>query len=75
MGRVKNARETVLKASRDYYAHRAYYEDLIVQRQRQSVETTKRELNFLEHAFQADATCPIKHFELMGLLAKGIKLN
>jgi SAM-dependent methyltransferase len=60
MGRLKNARETVLKASRDYYAHRAYYEDLLVQRQRQSVETTKRELNFLEHAFHADATRPIK---------------
>jgi hypothetical protein len=47
MERPKNAREIVLKASRDYYAHRAYYEDLLVQRQRQSVETAKRELNFL----------------------------
>jgi SAM-dependent methyltransferase len=60
MGRSRNARETVLKASRDYYAHRAYYEDLIVQRQRQSVETTKRELNFVEHVLRADATRPIK---------------
>ena len=60
MGKTRNARETVLKASRDYYAHRAYYEDLLVQRQRQSVETTKRELNFLEHTFQTEATRPIK---------------
>ena len=60
MRKLRSARESVLKASRDYYAHRAYYEDLLVQRQRQSVETTKRELNFLEHAFHADATRPIK---------------
>jgi SAM-dependent methyltransferase len=60
MGKCRNARETALKASRDYYAHRAYYEDLLVQRQRQSIETTKRELNFLEYAFHADATRPIK---------------
>jgi hypothetical protein len=61
MGRLRNAREMVLKAFRDYYARRAYYEDLIVQRQRQSIENTKREINFLEHAFHAYATCPIKH--------------
>ncbi len=56
MVRLKDTRKTALKASRDYYAHRAYYEDLLVQRRRQSVETTKRELNFLEHAFSTDAT-------------------
>ncbi len=60
MVRLKGTRKTALKASRDYYAHRAYYEDLIVQKQRQSIETTKRELNFVEHAFHADAARPIK---------------
>jgi len=60
MGRRENARETALKASCAYYAHRAYYEDLLVQRQRRWAETTKRELDFLEHAFRADATRPIK---------------
>jgi SAM-dependent methyltransferase len=60
MVRVKDARQTVLQASRAYYAHRAYYEDLLFQRQRHAVETTKRELNFLEHAFRADATRQIK---------------
>lgn len=60
MGRLKNARETVLKASRAYYAHRAYYEDLLFQRQRRAIETTKLEVDFLEHAFRADATRPIK---------------
>jgi SAM-dependent methyltransferase len=82
MVRLKNTREAVLKASRDYYAHRAYYEDLLVQRQRQSVETTKREINFLEHAFQADATRPIKDVldiacgtgrHLFGLANRGYK--
>jgi len=60
MRKHRNPREQVLKASRDYYSHRAYYEDLLFQRQRRSIETTKRELNFLEHAFRADATRPIK---------------
>jgi SAM-dependent methyltransferase len=60
MKHLENARKTVLKASRAYYAHRAYYEDLLVQRQRRFVETTKRELSFLEHAFRADATRPIR---------------
>jgi 2-polyprenyl-3-methyl-5-hydroxy-6-metoxy-1,4-benzoquinol methylase len=58
--RLKNTREIVLKASRAYYAHRAFYEDLFVQRQRRFVEATKREVNFLEYAFSADATRPIK---------------
>ena len=60
MGKAKNVRETALKASRAYYSHRAYYEDLLFQRQRRLVETTKRELNFLENAFRADATRPIR---------------
>jgi SAM-dependent methyltransferase len=82
MGRLKNARETVLKASRAYYAHRAHYEDLLAQRQRRSIETTKRELNFLEHAFRADATRPIKEVldvacgngpHVIGLASRGYK--
>jgi SAM-dependent methyltransferase len=82
LGRLKNARETALKASRDYYAHRAYYEDLLVQRQRQFVDTTKRELDFLEHAFHADATRPIKDVldiacgtgrHVFGLASRGYK--
>jgi SAM-dependent methyltransferase len=82
MGKPGNARESVLKASRDYYAHRAYYEDLLARRQRRSVETTKRELNFLEHAFHADATRPIKEVldiacgngpHIIGLASRGYK--
>jgi SAM-dependent methyltransferase len=60
MKRLKDTRETVLEASRAYYAHRADYEDLLVQRQRRFVEANKRELNFLQHAFSAHATRPIK---------------
>jgi SAM-dependent methyltransferase len=60
MDRSESTRETVLKASRAYYAHRAYYEDLLVQGQRSLAEANKRELNFLEHAFRANATRPIK---------------
>lgn len=56
MTKLKNARETVLKASRAYYTHRAFYEDLLFQRQRRLVEATKRELSFLEHAFGTNAT-------------------
>jgi len=82
MGKPGNARESVLKASRAYYAHRAYYEDLLAQRQRRSVETVKRELNFLEHAFRADATRPIKEVldvacgngsHIIGLASRGYK--
>jgi SAM-dependent methyltransferase len=60
MDGLENIRETVLKASRAYYAHRAYYEDLLVQRQRRFAEATKRELDFLEHAFSAHGTRPIR---------------
>ena len=56
MDHLENARETVLKASRAYYAHLAYYEDLLAQRERRAAETTKRELDFLEFAFRAHAT-------------------
>lgn len=60
MGRLKNARQRVLKASRAYYAHRAYYENLLIQRRGGVSKFTKRELSFLEHVFRADATRPIK---------------
>jgi len=60
MKSLKNTRETVLKASRSYYAHRAYYEDLLIQRQRRFADASERELNFLRHVFKADATRPIK---------------
>jgi len=60
MGKPRNARETALKASRAYYAHRAYYEDLLTQRRGRVSEFTKRELNFLEQAFRAHATRPIR---------------
>jgi len=82
MGRPKNARETVLKASRAYYAHRAYYEDLLMQRQRRFAETTKRELDFLEHAFRDHADRPIRDVldvacgsgrHVFGLTSRGYK--
>lgn len=60
MERSKNTRKTVLNASRSYYGHRAYYEDLLVQRQRRFAEANKRELNFLKYAFGAHATRPVK---------------
>jgi len=56
MGCLENTRETVLKASRAYYTHLAYYGDLLAQRERRAAETTKRELDFLEFAFRAHAT-------------------
>ncbi len=56
MGRKENTRETVLNASHAYYAHLAYYGDLLAQRERRAAETTKRELDFLEFAFRTHAT-------------------
>lgn len=60
MDRLKNARETVLKTSRVHYAHLAYYEDLLAQRQRRAAKTTKRELDYLEFAFRTHATHRVK---------------
>ncbi len=54
MNRKETARETVLNASRAYYAHRAYYEDLLDQGASARTKL-KRELDFLESAFRADA--------------------
>jgi SAM-dependent methyltransferase len=56
MARLESARKTVLKASRAYYAHLAYYRDLFFERDRRSVETTKRQVDFLEFAFRTHAT-------------------
>ncbi len=56
MDRLKNARDAVLKASRAYYAHLGYYEELA---ERNAAET-KRELDFLEFAFSTHATHPVR---------------
>jgi SAM-dependent methyltransferase len=55
MDRLDNARETVLKASRAYYAHLGYYEE-----RTRAETTTKRELDFLEFAFRTHATHKVK---------------
>jgi len=55
MDRLENARETVLKASRAYYAHLGYYEE-----RTRGAETTKRELDFLEFAFRTHATHSVR---------------
>jgi 2-polyprenyl-3-methyl-5-hydroxy-6-metoxy-1,4-benzoquinol methylase len=60
MKRLRNSREEVLEASRAYYAHRAYYEDFLVQRLRRFAEANKRELDFIEHVFNTHANRPIK---------------
>ncbi|MGA3191406.1 MAG: class I SAM-dependent methyltransferase [Candidatus Bathyarchaeia archaeon] len=60
MNQNENTRETVLKASRAYYTHLAYYEDLLAQRQRRTAETTKRQLDFLESTCRTHATHPVK---------------
>jgi SAM-dependent methyltransferase len=60
MGRKENTRETVLKASRAYYTHVAYYEDLLAQRQRRTAETTKSQLDFLESAFRTHAAHQVR---------------
>jgi SAM-dependent methyltransferase len=60
MKRLKDARDTVLKASRAYYAHRAYYYNLMAERQRKLSAMSKREIDFVEHAFRADATRPVR---------------
>lgn len=58
MDQLKNARETVLKASCAYYTHLAYYEDLLTERHQAE---TKRELDFLEFAFTTHAAHRVKH--------------
>jgi len=46
-------KETVLKASRAYYAHLAYYRDLMLERR---AAETERHLDFAEFAFRTHAT-------------------
>jgi SAM-dependent methyltransferase len=58
MVRNEHSRDAILKASRAYYAHRAYYEDLLDQ----GAGTRARiehELDFLEFIFQTYATRPV----------------
>jgi SAM-dependent methyltransferase len=50
MTRLENAKKTVLKASRSYYAHLGYYEERTY-----AEDTNKRELDFLEFAFRTHA--------------------
>ena len=82
MNRNKSTRDIALKASRAYHAHRAYYEDLFVQRDSRLAEVTERELDFLERVFRADANRPIKEIldvacgsgrHIFGLARKGYK--
>jgi SAM-dependent methyltransferase len=56
MNRRKDMREAALKASNAYYTHLADYQDFLAQRERRAVESTKRELDFLEFAFRTHAT-------------------
>jgi len=51
MNRSESARKEVLKASRSYYAHQGYFEELTYDE-----NTNKRELDFLEFAFRTHAT-------------------
>lgn len=57
---MENTRETILEASRTYYAHQANFEDFLAQRRRRFIETTRLELDFLEYAFRTNATHPVR---------------
>ncbi len=59
MEKGNSTRNKVLRSSEKYYTHRAEYYDLFAQRQRSDRET-RREIEFLEHAFATHATRPIK---------------
>jgi ubiquinone/menaquinone biosynthesis C-methylase UbiE len=59
MVRNELSRDAVLKASRAYYAHRAYYEDLLDQGA-STCARIKRELDFLESIFQVHANHQVK---------------
>ena len=76
MNRFENAKKTVLKATRSYYHHLGYYEDLLVS------ESTKHELDFLEFAFRTHATHRVKEVldvacgsgrHILGLAHRGYK--
>jgi SAM-dependent methyltransferase len=59
MSQEQHSRDAVLKASRAYYAHRAYYEDLLDQGASTRARI-RRELDFLESIFRAHATHQVK---------------
>ena len=78
-------REDALNASRDYYAHQAYYEDYLAQRRRRArrlAKITRLELDFIEYAFHTHATHPVKEVldvacgggrHIIGLAQRGYK--
>lgn len=79
---IENARDNVLKASRACYTHQAYFEDYLAQRRRRFVKITKLELDFIEFAFHAHATHPVKEVldvacgegrHIIGLAQRGYK--
>lgn len=53
-------KEAAQKASRTYYAHHAYYEDLMAQRRGHIPKGLKLELDFLEFAFRTHAARPVR---------------
>ncbi|HVP26092.1 MAG TPA: class I SAM-dependent methyltransferase [Candidatus Bathyarchaeia archaeon] len=55
MDRLENARKSVLKASRSYYAHLGYYEEYTY-----AENTNRRELDFFEFAFRTHATLKVR---------------
>ncbi|MDD1776225.1 MAG: class I SAM-dependent methyltransferase [Candidatus Methanomethylicus sp.] len=57
---MRDDREAAQQSSRSYYSHLAYYLDLLVQRYKQADIKTKRELDFIEAAFRAHASHPVK---------------
>lgn len=60
MKRLKNTREKALQASQAYYTHRAHYYNLMAERQKGPAKMTKQEVDFIEHAFNAEATRPVR---------------
>jgi SAM-dependent methyltransferase len=77
MDRLDKSRETVLKASRAYYANLGYYEE-----RTRAETTTKRELDFLEFAFRTHATHGVRDIldvacgsgrHVLGLAHRGYK--
>jgi 2-polyprenyl-3-methyl-5-hydroxy-6-metoxy-1,4-benzoquinol methylase len=79
---LRKMREDVLNASRDYYAHQAYYEDYMAQQRRRLAKITRLELDFIEFAFNTHATHPVKEVldiacgggrHVIGLAQRGYK--
>ena len=55
MGPLENARKSVLKASRSYYAHLGYYEECTY-----AENTNRRELDFFEFAFRTHSAHKVR---------------